>query len=232
MMEAIVLAGGLGTRLKDVVKDVPKPMALVCGRPFLEYILNQLQKGGIAKVVLSVGYMSKVINDYFGCRYGTIDIEYSIEEAPLGTGGGILQSLEFVNTNQVLVVNGDTFFRVDISNLHAVHDEKNADVTIAAKYLENPGRYGTITFDKTGKLLSFIEKAKGKGGYINGGIYLINKDILLSASLPSAFSFEIDFLKKRGENLNIQVMPSDDYFIDIGIPRDYEIAQKEMNAIK
>lgn len=227
-MEAIVLAGGLGTRLKNVVRDVPKPMALVNGRPFLEYILTHLQKGGVTKVVLSVGYMNKIIRDHFGYRYGTVAIEYAIEETPLGTGGGILQSLKCVDTNPVLIVNGDTFFQVDLCKLLAVHCAKGADVTIVAKYREDPGRYGTVTFDKTGKLLSFVEKAKGKGGYINGGIYLTNKDVLLSDSLPSAFSFESDFLNKRSDSLNIHIMPSDDYFIDIGIPGDYEKAQEEM----
>ncbi|TFB10136.1 D-glycero-D-manno-heptose 1-phosphate guanosyltransferase [Candidatus Marinimicrobia bacterium MT.SAG.2] len=229
-MEAIILAGGLGTRLKSKVKDVPKPMAIVNGRPFLEYILTHLQRGGVTKAVISVGFMNKVISDHFRYRFGTIDIEYSVEDAPLGTGGGILQSLKFVNTNPILVVNGDTYFQIDIFKLLAVHSAKDADVTIAAKFLEDPDRYGTVKFDKTGSLVSFEEKVKGKAGFINGGIYLINKDILLSASLPPVFSFEIDFLNKRSGDINIQIMPSDDYFIDIGTSDDFEIAQREMGA--
>lgn len=230
-MEAIILAGGLGTRLIDAAKDVPKPMALINGRPFLEYILTQLQKQGITKVVLSVGYMNKVISDHFRFRYGTIDIEYSIEETPMGTGGGILQSLNFVNSNPVLIVNGDTFFQIDISKLLSIHNEKDADVTIAIKYMEDPSRYGTIKFDEAGKLTSFVEKVKGRNGYINGGIYLVNKDILQSASMPEVFSFEIDFLNKLSKDLNIQIMQSDDYFIDIGTPDDFEAAQREMGTL-
>ena len=115
-------------------------MALVSGRPFLEYILARLQKRGETKVVLSVGYKSKVISDYFQSRYGMTEIEYAVEGTPLGTGGGILQSLKLVNTNQVLVLNGDTFFQIDILKLFSVHNDKEADVTIAAKYQEDTAR--------------------------------------------------------------------------------------------
>ena len=227
-MEAIVLAGGAGSRLQSVLKDIPKPMALVNGRPFLEYVLNHLHKHAVTKVILSVGYKKEVIQDYFGSCYKAISIEYAVEETPLGTGGGIRRSLLLAQSSPVLVINGDTLFRVEIGELCTIHREKAADVTIAAKYLDDLGRYGAVQFNETGRLISFVEKTNSKDGHINGGVYVMNKDLFVPFSLPSAFSFETDFLQERVADLNIHVVPSDDYFIDIGIPSDYEKAQEEL----
>ena len=230
-MEAIVLAGGFGTRLQRVVRDLPKSMAPVNGRPFLEYVLDYLQRHGVSRVILSVGYKHEAIHDHFGDAYQSVPIVYAVEKTPLGTGGGMKQSLGMAHDSPVLVVNGDTFFDVDIDSLLTAHSRSHANVTIAAKYMDDPGRYGAVTFDDTGKLVAFKEKAGKKGGHINGGIYVIRRDLFECCSLAAPFSFESDFLEAHQETIDIQVVPCTGYFIDIGLPSDYEKAGKELAGL-
>lgn len=221
-MEAIVLAGGFGSRLQSVVKELPKPMAPVNGRPFLTYVLDNLLRHSVLRFILSVGYKCEVIQDYFGDVYRLVPIVYSVEKAPLGTGGGIKQSLEMALSSPVLVVNGDTLFNIDIDFLLAAHRDRKADVTIAAKEMDDLERYGSVAFNPSGRLISFVEKGKLKKGHINGGIYVMGKGIFECFSLAPSFSFETDFLKAHLKEINIHVVPCAGYFIDIGIPSDYK----------
>ena len=138
-MEAIVLAGGLGTRLKSVVNDIPKPMAPIQNKPFLEYVLTYLQKNGVSKVIISVSYQWQKIKDYFGDRFESIILEYSVEKTPLGTGGGIKKALQFIESNQYFIINGDTFFDVNLSDLTL---NSHNDLLLCLKKMYKFDRYG------------------------------------------------------------------------------------------
>ena len=227
--EAIILAGGLGTRLQGVVKDLPKPMAPVNGRPFLTYILDYLIDYEYERVVLSVGYLHEKIVDYFGKKYKTLEIDYAVEEEPLGTGGGILLAMSKCTTENVLVINGDTMFKVDLTAFEQFYQEKNSLLTIVLREVEDVSRYGSVTISKDNLIALFAEKQVTFGrGYINGGVYLINRRLFEKYPQPKRFSFEKDLMTKYYTQECFYAMPSDGYFIDIGIPEDYARAQREL----
>ena len=227
--EAIILAGGLGTRLQGVVKDLPKPMAPVNGRPFLTYILDYLIDYEYERVVLSVCYLHEKIVDYFGKKYKTLEIDYAVEEEPLGTGGGILLAMSKCTTDNVLVINGDTMFKVDLTAFEQFYQEKNSLLTIVLREVEDVSRYGSVTISKDNLIALFAEKQVTFGrGYINGGVYLINRRLFEKYPQPKRFSFEKDIMTKYYTQECFYAMPSDGYFIDIGIPEDYARAQREL----
>ncbi|HEG2581375.1 TPA: nucleotidyltransferase family protein [Campylobacter lari] len=214
-MQAIVLAGGLGTRLKSVVQDLPKPMAPINGKPFLAFVLEYLKKQGITEVILSVSYKYELIQEYFKDEFDGMKIYYNIEKELLGTGGAIKDTLKFIQ-NQVYVLNGDTIFDIDLKKL-VLNDSK---ICIALKQMQNFDRYGTVSVNDQGIVISFEEKVFKKQGLINGGIYLLKKDLFDEFDLERKFSFE-EFLQANCSALKIQTQIFDDYFIDIGIPQDY-----------
>lgn len=225
MNDVIILAGGLGTRLSHVVTDTQKVMAPVGGRPFLSLLTDDLIKKGCKRIILAVSYHSEQIKEYFGSRYNGADIIYSEEEIPLGTGGAVKQALRYAQTENVTVINGDTFFNADLNELNKKHIKENADITVCVRKLENITRSGTVTFEQDGKMLSFNERQELSEGYINGGIYIIKKDI--SDKLPeNRHSFEKDVLEKALFNTYCYI--SDGYFIDMGIPADYFRANTEI----
>lgn len=215
-MQAIVLAGGLGTRLRSVVQDLPKPMAPINGKPFLAFVLEYLKKQGITEIVLSVSYKYELIQEYFKDKFHGMKIHYNIEKELLGTGGAIKDALKLVK-NEVYILNGDTLFDIDLKKL-ALSDSK---ICIALKQMQNFDRYGTVNVDEQGIVTSFEEKVFKKQGLINGGIYLLKKDIFDKFDLEKKFSFE-EFLQENYKSLKIQTQIFDDYFIDIGIPQDYK----------
>ncbi len=225
-MEAIILAGGFGTRLAHIVKDVPKPLADINGKPFLCYLFDYLIDNGINKVVLATGYKHEYIENYFSNKYKDIDIIYSREISPLGTGGAIKKALEKCEDDNVFVVNGDTFFNVDLSLMKEKYISLNTNIMIAAKNLKNFDRYGSLTIQND-KIVEFNEKRSLKEGLINGGVYFMNKHLLENIK-QEKFSFECDFLEKDTITKNISVFISNGYFIDIGVPEDYSKAQKEL----
>ena len=225
---AVVLAGGFGTRLQQVVNDVPKPMATVAGKPFLFWVMQYLQKQHINHVVLSVGYKHQTIIDYFGYKFNDITINYAVEETPLGTGGGILLASRFLNHNNFFVVNGDTFFNVPLKSFATFHDEKNSDLSLALKPMKDFDRYGIVAMNEENKITGFEEKKKSIEGNINGGIYVTSKSFLDSLNLPEKFSFEKEVLEKYVTEKNIFGFVCDEYFIDIGIPEDYQKAQTDV----
>ncbi|MDR1800451.1 MAG: nucleotidyltransferase family protein [Lachnospiraceae bacterium] len=225
-MTAIILAGGMGTRLKSVINDIPKPMAPIAGRPFLQYLLRWLTNNGVERIILSIGYMGESIQSHFGSRFEKADILYSLEESPLGTGGAIKKALEFCESNRVLVLNGDTFFDIDIRSLHNAYAD--ADLTIALKEMRNFDRYGTVSVTDEGRVSAFIEKRHTECGFINGGIYLIKRTLFEGFDLPEKFSFE-RFMEDNADKLAISGLPFEGNFIDIGIPEDYAMAQTLMH---
>ncbi|MCR4879177.1 MAG: nucleotidyltransferase family protein [Bacteroidales bacterium] len=227
--EAIILAGGFGTRLQGVVKDLPKPMAPVNGRPFLTYILDYLIDYQYNKVVLSVGYLHEKIEEFFGTHYKSLEIDYAVETEPLGTGGGILFAMSKCTTDNVLVINGDTMFKVDLDAFERFHEEKSGLLSIVLREVEDVSRYGSVTISKDNLIVLFAEKQVTFGrGYINGGVYLINRKLFEKYPQPQKFSFEKDLMTKFYTQELFYAMPSDDYFIDIGIPEDYARAQQEL----
>lgn len=227
-MEAIVLAGGLGTRLQSVVSDVPKPMAPVGNKPFLEYILRYLQTNGITRVVLSVGYKWETIKEYFGNSFENIELIYSAEEEPLGTGGAIKKALKQCREKEIYIINGDTFFDVKLADLKL---QPNSKLTLSLKPMKNFDRYGCVEVDMQGYVTSFTEKEFRKVGNINGGIYLLRKNIFDGYNLEDKFSFE-EFMQVNFNQISIFSLIFDNYFIDIGIPQDYAKAQKDLVHVK
>lgn len=221
-MQAIILAGGFGTRLKHVIEDVPKPMAPINGVPFLEVLLNKLDLEGVTKIVIAVGYKKEVIINHFGHQFKNISILYSEENEPLGTGGAALKAMQCLDSEYVYLLNGDTIFDIDF-NLMKTQD----DLVMAIKFLDNTSRYGSVSI-KNNYLEQFNEKQNNSvPGYINGGIYRINTKYFLSLGLPKVFSFEKNFLEVIYKQKPIRVVAFDSYFIDIGIPEDYFKFQKD-----
>ncbi|OAG27021.1 nucleotidyltransferase family protein [Thermodesulfatator autotrophicus] len=230
--EAIVLAGGLGTRLRKVVKDVPKPMADINGKPFLEYLLTFLAKQGIEKVILSVGYKYEVIKGYFGKSFLGIELVYSVECKPLGTGGGIRKSLSYIDSENVFIMNGDTLFEVALNKLFLFHKEKKSLLSVALKPMKQFDRYGVVKLDENKRIIGFEEKRYYESGLINGGIYLLNKNFFMSFDLKEKFSFEKDFLEKYYTIYDFYGLEFNKYFIDIGIPEDYERAKEDFKKFE
>lgn len=218
-MEAIILAGGKGTRLQSVISEIPKPMAPVNGKPFLEYVMNYLADSGINRVILSVGYKYQCIMEYFKHEYRDIEIEYTVEEKPLGTGGAIKLALERCNEDRVFILNGDTFFEVDYKAMRVFSESVKSPLTMAVREMENCDRYGTLDI-VNGRVTAFKEKKFCSKGFINGGIYDVARHILDDVD-ANVFSFEKDFLEHNYMMLNIPIFISKGYFVDIGIPKDY-----------
>ncbi len=231
--EAIILAGGFGTRLSKVVKDTPKPMALINGRPFLEYQINYLKSHGIERIILSVGYLSEQIQDHFKNKFNGLEIEYAVEKSPLGTGGGIKLAFNHLKTTEALVVNGDTLFDIDIKELYSKHKNKNSNFSIALRIVEDVSRYGKLVIDKNNRILKFAEKGNFSGkGVINGGTYIITKRFFTDNYLPEKFSLETDVFEHYCSNYSFYGFQFKDYFIDIGIPEDYKKAQNDFKRLK
>jgi len=234
MKEAIILAGGFGTRLQHVLgTNIPKPLAPVSGRPFLTYLLRHLEIAGYQHVVLSTGYLSERIEQYFGEQFGNIHLSYAREEHPLFTGGAIAFALQQTLTDNVLVINGDTLFDIPISELEHFHEQHKADVSVALRKVDDTSRYGRVETNVDNRITSFCEKnLQDIGcGMINGGIYMIRKAWLLSVGLPEKFSFEKEVLQTLTSSIQCYGKCFEDYFIDIGIPNDYYRAQKEFSSL-
>ena len=225
-MEAVILAGGLGTRLRSVVSEVPKCMAPVDGKPFLQYMLEWLSRFDVSHVVLSVGYLREVIFAFIDSREWPFEISYAVEEEPLGTGGGIRLALTKCREDRVIVLNGDTFFNVDLKALTFA-----APVTLALKPMRDFDRYGAV--DLAGGLVTgFHEKTACTEGLINGGVYALVRSRLDLAFYPGRFSFEKDLLEPLAAARLVAGQVQEGYFIDIGIPEDYARAQRELPEIR
>ncbi len=223
-MEAIVLAGGFGTRLAQVVKDVPKPMAPVCGRPFLEYLLDWLTGQGVDRVVLAVGYKKECVMDHFGQEYRGAAVAYSVEDTPLYTGGAAKKALGLCREERVFVANGDSWFPVDLLRMRREAEASGAPVAIAVKRMQHFSRYGNVTIDSEGVITAFNEKRYCEDGCINGGVYDVARHVL--DGYPEAFSMENDCFPALVRERGIRAFPDEVSFIDIGIPEDYARAQE------
>lgn len=226
--EAIILAGGLGTRLRSVVSDLPKCMAPVAGRPFLDHVIEYLLKQRIDKIIFSVGYKSEMIIKHVNEKYPVLNAQFSIEEEPLGTGGAVRLACGLVKEKNVLILNGDTLFKVDIQQLLAFHVSKDAACTIALKPMQHFDRYGVVEMDEDNRISNFKEKQPYESGLINGGVYAVDVERFLQVDLPQKCSFEKDYLEQFYSDRKMVGLVQDVYFIDIGIPEDFERAQGEL----
>ena len=225
--EAIILAGGLGTRLRDAVPELPKCMAPVLAKPFIGYVIDYLYKQGVLRFIFSLGYKSELLEQYLNTQYSNLDIVFSVEEEPLGTGGAIRLACPLVKGTDVFVLNGDTFFKIDFSRLASFHEAQAAGCTLSLKHLKNFDRYGAVELSNDGRVKAFREKSFYQEGLINGGIYALNVEHFGSIPLPPKFSFETAFLERQAGQ-GLYGLVQDGYFIDIGIPEDYERAQTEL----
>lgn len=226
--EAIILAGGLGTRLREAVPDLPKCMAPVAGKPFLSYVIDHLRMQGVERFIFSLGYKWGVIEEYLQKEYPTLDYTSVIEEEPLGTGGAIHLAIQKTSSQNVVIANGDTLFKIKLEEVSALHDTQKAECTLALKSMQNFDRYGVVEINGDRKITSFKEKQFYQSGLINGGVYLLNKENFLSCPFPEKFSFEKDYLEKFCAEGKFYGSVQDGYFIDIGIPGDYQKAQSDL----
>jgi D-glycero-alpha-D-manno-heptose 1-phosphate guanylyltransferase len=235
-MEAVILAGGLGTRLRSRIEDIPKPMAPVAGRPFLAWILDRLAGHGFTRVVLSVGYLRDVIIDTFGKRHGTVDLAYSVEEQPLGTGGALRRALDKTGggAGPVWVMNGDSMVRLPYAEMLADHAPRQDDplaITMALVAADDATRYGAVEVTQ-GRVASFSAAGTDGPSLINAGVYLVHPRLFAASEMPATFSFERDFLAAHVDRLDIRAFLTDAWFIDIGVPADYDRAQTAVEHFK
>ena len=230
MQEAIILAGGLGTRLRSTISDLPKCMAPVNGKPFIDFVIEYFQQQGIKHFIFSLGYLSEILIEHLD-KHIHIDKTYVIEEFPLGTGGAIKKCCYHSFNPNVLIANGDTIFKVSVEELLQHHNSYHADCTLSLKRMENFDRYGTVTLNNDNTIASFKEKQFYEKGLINGGVYILNREKFVQENLPEKFSFETDYLEKFFNHRKIYGLVQDGYFIDIGIPEDFLKAQNELKNI-
>lgn len=225
--EMLILAGGFGTRLRSVVSNVPKPMAPIAGRPFLEYLLDYWISQGIQRSILSTGHLGNIIQSHFGESYRGMVIDYVHEQLPLGTGGALrlaLDEIAWVNET-ALMVNGDTWFPVDLAQMYCDVLQQKTPIILALKTMDKNDRYGGVEVEETGKITLFGIKSEGRA-LINAGCYLFNITALRHslAGMPETFSLENDFLVNYAANGHVGSSIQNQPFLDIGIPEDYQIA--------
>lgn len=230
-MEVIILAGGLGTRLQGVIGAYPKCMAPVNGIPFLAYLFRYVAQQGCVRVILSLGYKHEVITEWLATQELPFVVDYVIEKEPLGTGGGILLAAHQAAADNVVVINGDTLFMTDLKAQMNAHLAHHAAVTLGLKNMKDFDRYGVVKTNDNGVITSFEEKQYRNEGTINAGCYIINTHALLTHHLPTKCSFEKDYLEHYTHEGKFYGHVSDAYFLDIGIPTDYEQAQHDFKTL-
>jgi D-glycero-alpha-D-manno-heptose 1-phosphate guanylyltransferase len=224
-VEAIVLAGGLGTRLRGVVDDLPKPIASVHGRPFLAFVLDQLADSGFTGAILATGYRHEAIRSFFGADYRGLALRYSVELEPLGTGGAIRLACDGVHAGDVFVLNGDTYLELDFRAMLDAHAKSGADLTMAICQVPDVARYGTLEL-RDGTVRAFLEKGRSGPGWINAGTYILGPKLRARLRPHGAFSFEHDLLVPETSSIRPLAFRSSGRFIDIGTPEDYLRAQR------
>lgn len=226
--EAIILAGGLGTRLRSEVPDLPKCMAPVAGKPFLSHVIDYFLGEGIERFIFSLGYMHEHIEKYLDETFPSLHKKYVVEKEPLGTGGAIRFACASASTENVLILNGDTIFKISVKELAKLHFQKKADCTLCLKPMKDFDRYGVVELDESNRVTSFLEKKFYTTGTINGGVYALRVESLMAKPFPEKFSFEKDYLEKEYQNGKLFGIEQNGYFIDIGIPEDFKKAQFEL----
>lgn len=226
-MDVLILAGGKGTRLKGILDDRQKPMAVIGGRPFIEWIILSLKRQGVKEVVICTGYLNETVESYFQEREDIgMKIRFSREDFPLGTAGALRNALDKTSSKHLLVLNGDSYFRLDISSFLKRHVARNAEVSMILTTVKDSSRYGSVSIDTDGEVLAFLEKSKDKRtGLINAGVYIFERKIITKIPEGKMFSLETDFFPNLiGKGLYAVLFEG--LFIDIGIPEDFHNAEK------
>jgi D-glycero-alpha-D-manno-heptose 1-phosphate guanylyltransferase len=223
---AVILAGGLGTRLRSEVNDRPKVLATVAGQPFLEHIFEQIQSFDIQHVVLCTGYMAEQIEQLYGPSYGKLSLSYSRERSLLGTAGAVRFALPAIKTQRALVLNGDSFCEFDLSALESFHVSHDARTSIVLTHVEDCSRYGSVLVDSNQQVMSFIEKSSAGGaGYVNAGIYLIERSRISEIPVGRILSLEKDIFPRWIGDSFFGFANDGPMFIDIGTPQSFHCAQ-------
>lgn len=232
-VDAIILAGGLGTRLRGIASDLPKVLLPVNGKPFLDILLHHLNQSGIiGKVILAVGYKAdKIIEHYENSRTENFNIVFSVETELLGTGGAIRKAIGYSETEAILVMNGDSYVEVNLEKMFAAHRAKKAVMTVVIKEVPDASRYGKVVLDADGRVVTFEEKKNDPvAGYINAGVYLFNRNLLNEVAEERVLSWEKDLLPGFLRE-SVYGFISRGRFIDIGIPETYEISGDYLKGI-
>jgi len=220
-MTAVILAGGLGIRLQSVVSDKPKVLAEVSGRPFLAYLLEQVAAAGFRDVVLCTGYMAEKVQDCFGRAYGPLQISYSREDKPLGTGGALRWALLDISSDTVLVMNGDSYIEVDLSAYVSWFFQKKCRAALLLTKVPDAARYGRVILNEDEDVVAFKEKQEGSGaGWINAGVYLIERSLIASIPTGIPYSLEREFFPALAGK-GLLGFCTEGRFIDIGTPESY-----------
>jgi NDP-sugar pyrophosphorylase family protein len=224
--EALILAGGLGTRLRAVVADRPKPMAEVAGRPFITFVLDHLVRHGFTRAVLCLGHMGDLVPPVLGRQYGPLELAYSFEQTPLGTGGALRNAAPLVGENDVLAMNGDSFCDIDLDALDRAHRACGAAVTLAALWLTDRHRSGALTVDDSGRVVGFESRpAIPTPGLINAGVYMLRRDVLNMMPPGRKVSLEDELFPALVERKELFAWQVNGRFIDIGTPESYDAAK-------
>lgn len=221
-MEAIILAGGLGTRLRSVVNDVPKCMAPIDNIPFIDFVVGWLKNEGVTRFIFSLGYKHDLLTEHLDKAFPQLEKIYSIEDEPLGTGGAIKKACQYSKDKNIIAVNGDTLFNINLQRIFESHVYKKPICTLALKHMKQFSRYGSVDIDADDYITAFREKQYCESGLINGGIYVIDTEALKNKTQDEKFSFEKDYLEKYVGEHQLMGIENDYYFIDIGIPEDYQ----------
>lgn len=225
-MEAIVLAGGFGTRLQTVVPGLPKPMAPIAGRPFLEILLSMLSRKGFNRVVLSLGHKAQMIVSHFGNEFANMELIYEIEATPLGTGGAIRAALTRCTADHVFIYNGDTYIDVNVNALEALWAKEGRPIVVLRE-VSDTARFGRVELTD-GRITAFVEKGISLPGFINAGCYVLPVHALREFPADTFFSLEDEYLAKKFNDIYFRGFVTDGRFIDIGVPEDYARAQTEL----
>lgn len=233
MPDAVILSGGFGLRLRGIIGETAKPMAPINGRPFLELLLKQLKRHGFSRVILSVGYKQETIREYFGEKAGGLELVYSVETSPLGTGGGLRQGADLIHTDSFLVMNGDSYVNADLAGLAQKHSSSDADVTVVV-IPESRSDAGSVVVDKNGKVKNFAEKRPiAESRYLSAGIYMLKKPLI--SAVPPGVKTSIEeqlFPQWLAEDKNIEALVCDGPCIDIGTPERYQMAQDALKKVE
>ena len=227
-IECIILAGGLGTRLRSAVPELPKCMAPVAGVPFVKHLIDYLLKQGVRHFIFALGYKHDIITSYLDKDFPNLQYRTVIEKEPLGTGGAILLACKAAFQKNVNVVNGDTLFQVNIPELISFHLQHQSNCTLCLKPMKEFNRYGVVEINQNNFIQSFKEKKYYSSGLINGGVYALQLDSFMHLPFPEKFSFEKEYLETYYQSEKMMGLIQDEYFIDIGIPEDFERASQEL----
>lgn len=228
MMDAVILCGGKGERLRGVVSDRPKPLALVGGRPFLELLTDYVHGFGFARFVLCAGYLGEMIRDHFAARRLPYEVAVSVEKEPLDTAGAIKLAEPLLRTPRFLALNGDSLVKADLRAFAAFHEARRPLASLAAARKADASAFGTLDVAADGRLLAFREKAAAASGLVNAGLYIFEREALAAVPPGKKYSLERDLFPALAARGAVNVLEVPGELIDIGTPEGYRRAGEEL----